>query len=166
MVDAREGATALLGWQTSAEVNADRFSIQRSQDGEKWLEIGSVQATAQREFLKDDKIPNTYTFIDKMPAEGENLYRLKMIDRNKSFAYSQIRNLYFELKILAYPNPVSDLITLKWSALQTVQIFNNSGKMVYETSGETSAIDVSKLSAGAYIFKLIGNDGSSVLRKL
>ncbi|KAA0992682.1 T9SS type A sorting domain-containing protein [Dyadobacter aurulentus] len=160
-----ENTLALLSWQTSAEVNFDRFSIQRSRDGKNWSDIGSVKAKGTTN-QEDDEISNTYTFTDKAPAEGENLYRLKMIDKDESFAYSQIRNLYFELKILAYPNPVSDLLTLKWSALQTVQIFNSSGKMVYETSEKTSTIDVSELAAGVYIFKLIGNAGSSVARKI
>ncbi|MCE7068066.1 T9SS type A sorting domain-containing protein [Dyadobacter sp. CY326] len=123
-------------------------------------------AYTPEELVGDDEISNTYAFEDKTPAEGENLYRLKMIDQDESFAYSKMNSVYFELEIVAYPNPVNDLLTLKWSALQTVQIFNSSGKMVYENSEKMSTIDISKLSAGVYIFKLIGNDGSCVLRKI
>ncbi|WP_146202213.1 hypothetical protein [Dyadobacter jejuensis] len=89
-----ERSTALLIWQTSSEVNSDRFDIERSQDGKKWSSIGNVAAGG-------DKSSNTnYSFIDKTPTydrtrPGENLYRLKMIDKDGTFAYSRIQSLDF-----------------------------------------------------------------------
>ena len=164
-IDGDETVMALLNWQTSAEVNSDRFSIQRSQDGQNWLEIGSVQALSNTKSEDYDNL-NAYTFIDKEPREGENLYRLQMIDKDGSSAFSKVRSVYFELNILAFPNPVKSLLTLKWSGLETVQIFDNSGKLIQETSKNASTINVSLLSVGVYIFKLTNNDGTSVIRKI
>lgn len=164
-MDGDEGVVALLNWQTSVEINSDHFSIQRSRDGQNWLEIGSVQALSNTKSEYYENL-NAYSFFDKEPLEGENLYRLKMIDKGGSFAFSKARNLYFELNILAFPNPVKSLLTLKWLGLQTVQIFDNSGKLIQETSNNASTIDVSLLSVGVYIFKLIHNDGTNVIRKI
>ena len=164
-MDGDEGVVASLNWQTSAEVDSDRFSIQRSRDGQNWLEIGSVKALSNTKSEYYENL-NAYSFIDKEPLEGENLYRLKMIDKDGSFAYSKVCDLYFELNILAFPNPVKSLLTLKLLGLQTVQIFDNSGKLIQETSDNASTIDVSLLSVGVYIFKLINNDGTSVIRKI
>ncbi|MEO6284938.1 MAG: T9SS type A sorting domain-containing protein [Dyadobacter sp.] len=151
---------ALLRWQTAAEINSDRFEVQRSQEGKKWFRIGSVNA-------QGDKTSDTYySFTDHTPAEGANLYRLKMIDKDETFAYSRIRDLHFESGILAYPNPVGNMLNLKGSGLQTVQIFNNTGRLVYETSQNISKINVSALAAGSYILKLIRNNGSNVIRNI
>jgi hypothetical protein len=62
-----EGSTALLDWQTSSETNSDRFDIERSQDGKKWMNIGNVTASG------DKKSSSLYSFPDKNPMDGENL---------------------------------------------------------------------------------------------
>lgn len=120
--DMQVSAIALLYWQTSEEVNFDHFTIQRSQDGKRWVDIGRIRSQGESTpeiSTLSGKISNTYyTFVDNAPAEGENLFRLKMIDKDGSFAHSQIRALYFEPSVLAYPNPVSHVLTLNWRGLQ------------------------------------------------
>lgn len=56
-----EGSTALLNWQTSSETNSDHFDIERSLDGKKWMNIGSVTASG------DKKSSSLYSFPDTNP---------------------------------------------------------------------------------------------------
>ena len=156
-----EEATALLNWQTSSETNSDRFGIERSQDGKKWINIGNVTANG-------DKNTNSwYSFPDKNPMDSENLYRLKMIDKDGSFSFSRIQSVYFDAQINFYPNPVKDLLKIKGVAVGKVQLINNAGKVVYSSDNiPTEGIDMGTLSAGVYLVRVTHKDGSSTIRKV
>ncbi|MDR6806965.1 hypothetical protein J2Y45_004157 [Dyadobacter sp. BE34] len=156
---ARENA-AELNWATSEETNSERFEVQRSIDGKAWKAIGSVQAQGE------SKVRKTYTFADNKPETGENLYRLRMVDRDSTFAYSAIRSVRFESKLESsiYPNPVADELNLKvtsWKQVKAIRIDNLAGLQVY-SSGPVAAgkVDVSKLDSGVYILRITHTDGS------
>jgi hypothetical protein len=156
---ARENA-AELNWATSEETNSDHFEIQRSTDGKAWKNVGNLAAQGE------SKVKKTYTFTDREPETGENLYRLKMVDTDGTFAFSAIRSLRFDSKLESsiYPNPVSNELTLKvtsWKKVKTIRIDNLAGLQVY-SSGPVDAgkVDVSKLDAGVYILRITHTDGS------
>jgi hypothetical protein len=150
-----EGSTALLNWQTASEINSDRFDIERSQDGKKWINIGNVTASG------DKKSSSFYSFPDKSPADGENLYRLKMIDKDGSFSFSRIQSVYFDNEISFYPNPVKDLLKISGGASGKVQLINNAGKVVFSSDNiPTEGIDMVSLSAGVYLVRITHKDGS------
>src|SRR5262249_11305088 len=94
-----EGQTTSLSWTTSEETNSDRFDIERSQNGKNWAKIGSVASH------KESAVNQYYSFVDAAPLRGDNLYRLKMVDLDETFAYSRIENVNFKGIALVYPNP-------------------------------------------------------------
>ncbi|SKB54984.1 beta-galactosidase [Dyadobacter psychrophilus] len=101
-----------LDWQTSEETNSDHFEIQHGVDGKQWTKIGEVAASAESKVLK------TYNFIHPYPSAGENLYRLKMVDQDNTFAYSKIISAGFETldRVTLYPNPVTaGVISLQYT---------------------------------------------------
>jgi hypothetical protein len=153
-------SASILEWETSSESNSDFFEIQRSPNAKHWHNLGEVKARG--ESLTRAK----YQFIDRNPVDGQNFYRLKMQDNDGSFAYSQIRNLHFDAQILAYPNPVKQFLKLKGWASGAIQIFSNSGKLVYEASSYASQINLGSLTTGVYILKLIQKDGTPVIKKI
>jgi hypothetical protein len=161
-----EGSTALLNWQTSSETNSDRFDIERSQDGKKWINIGTVRANG------DKTSSSYYSFIDRTPADGENLYRLKMIDRaadrkDGTYTFSRMQSVYFNAVISFYPNPVKDWLRITGSANGSIQILNNAGKVVYNSARISSeGIDMSKLSTGIYLVRITHDDGTSVTSRV
>jgi hypothetical protein len=157
---AREN-TAELTWATSEETNSDRFEIQRSLDGKAWSAIGSVKAEGE------SKVRKTYNYSDHQAELGaNNLYRLKMIDNDSSFAFSAIRSVRFDSKLESsiYPNPVADQLTLKvtsWKQVKTIRIDNLTGVQVYNSGPvESGKVDVSKLDSGVYILRITHTDGS------
>jgi hypothetical protein len=151
-----------LSWATTEETNSDRFEVQRSNDGKVWAVLGNVKAEGE------SKVRKTYTFTDRQPDAGasENLYRLKMIDRDETFAFSSIRSVRFDSKLESsiYPNPATTVLHLKVTSLKqvkTVRIDNLSGIKVYSSGPVTSgSIDVSGLDAGVYILHITHTDGS------
>ena len=80
----------LLNWETSSEINSDRFDVQKSRDAKSFENIG--QLTAAFETTDTQK----YQFKDATPFEGWNYYRLKAIDRDGSFAFSRIITAFYE----------------------------------------------------------------------
>ena len=160
----KENGTALLQWSTSFETSSNYFEIQRSQDGKEWIAIGRVAASGESSSVLQ------YSFADADPYEGENLYRLKMVDQDETFAYSSIRNLRFEslIRTTLFPNPVADKVEIKtadWSKVSQVRIMNLAGGMVYESipseleNISANGINVKNLSAGVYVVKVTDRNG-------
>jgi hypothetical protein len=144
-----EGQTASLAWTTSEEINSERFDIERSQNGKNWSKIGSLASH------NESRVNQYYSFVDPSPLRGDNLYRLKMVDLDGTFAYSRIENLNFKGIALVYPNPVSasDRLAINvgdWSKVSQVRVVNASGKVVFEASNALrSGISARNLAAGA-----------------
>jgi len=157
---ARENAVE-LNWATSEETNSERFEVQRSIDGQVWKMIGSLQAQGE------SKVRSSYAFTDHQPEVGvSNLFRLKMLDKDGTFAFSAIRSVRSESKLESsiYPNPVNNELTLKvtsWKQVKAIRIDNLAGLQVY-SSGPVAAgkVDVSKLDSGVYILRITHTDGS------
>lgn len=160
----KEGSTASLAWSTTAETNSDRFEIERSANGKVWSKVGVVASTGE------SKVLVKYTFTDAAPLAGENLYRLKMVDKDKTFAYSSIKSLTFDNvpNQLAYPNPARDIVYIQHADhVKSVSVIDMNGKTVKETgitAGGTFRVD--GLSAGMYLVKVVTQDGGVRSQKI
>lgn len=160
----KEGSTALLTWSTTEETNSDRFEVERSRDGNDWGYVGAVQSTGESKTLVD------YHFVDAHPLAEENLYRLKMIDRDGTFAYSRIRNVQFENleKGVVYPNPVIDKLFVKDLAkIVSMRILDVNGKVVLRSGTlKDGGIDISKLAAGIHVVEITWPYGEKTTQKI
>ncbi|WP_439558636.1 beta-galactosidase [Dyadobacter sp.] len=143
-----------LNWQTSEESNSDHFAVQHSLDGETWLSIGKVAAATE------SKITTTYTFTDQNPVAGENLYRLKMVDRDSSFALSRINSVKMDVgkALVLYPNPVNaGVINLEFAGQEPkVKLADLLGRDVAVSTEKTAVNKLAvrahgKLNPGLYI---------------
>ncbi|MDQ6477209.1 DUF4347 domain-containing protein [Dyadobacter sp. LHD-138] len=149
-------AAAVLSWTTSLETNSSHFEVERSAKGLTWRAIGSVKALTESSSLKK------YEYLDMNPLSGENLYRLKMIDLDGTFAYSKIRSVVFDEEMISigtYPNPTADRLFLNVKdakAISQLGIYNLSGTLMYTSeSYPTGGVQVRDLPAGLYILKLV-----------
>ncbi|WP_159472583.1 T9SS type A sorting domain-containing protein [Dyadobacter sp. 3J3] len=162
----KEGQVAQLKWSTTAETNSDRFEIERSLNGKNWDLIGTQKSNGESTSLKN------YTFSDAKPLNGENLYRLKMIDRDATFAYSRIQSLTFSSDLITsfYPNPVAEKLIIKtddFSLVKNVKIFDANGRTVYQSSATPSnEINVQNLSAGLYVVQMVSKSGAVISHKV
>jgi len=158
-----EGSASLLTWSTTEEVNSDRFEIQRSSEGKSWEQIGTVASNGESSTLKN------YHFIDQTPLNGQNLYRLRMVDKDGTFAYSRVRSLTQENGPIAfvYPNPATEKVFLNASgkAAVSVQVVTAAGAIVSTLEPSQGYIDVSKLPAGIYLLQATYQDGSKGVLK-
>lgn len=98
------GKSNNLTWATSNENYLDHFEIQRSTDGVNFNLIGSFTAGK-----------NVYAYTDEKAPSGLSYYRLKNVDKDGAFSYSEIITVNNNSPVIVlakYPNPVTDVLTL------------------------------------------------------
>ncbi|MGX5855014.1 right-handed parallel beta-helix repeat-containing protein [Dyadobacter jiangsuensis] len=151
---AREENSALLTWATSEETNSDRFDIQHSTDGKNWSIVETVASNGE------STVKRSYSYRHEQPAEGRNFYRLKMVDKDETFAYSRIVSLNFGLEGITtlYPNPVSDhmkITTTNWNQVTQVRIYDMLGRAVYDSGKRpTTLVSLKNVAAGMYVVEI------------
>ena len=88
-----------LNWEVSAEINAKGYEVERSANGSNFTVIGKIAATGK----------GNYSSVDANPLSGVNYYRLKMLDKDGKFKYSDVRTVLFDGTAVVFdifPNPV------------------------------------------------------------
>lgn len=149
-----------LTWSTSQEVNSDYFEIQKATSQSRWTAIGAITSSFNAVDIQH------YSFLDSNPFAGENIYRLKIFDKDGTYSFSSIRSVHF-LKSLPsvsviYPNPASQIVKINSNA-SSLSFFNLNGKQVLTVNSPKSGeeIDVSKLHPGIYSTLIRYPNGSS-----
>ncbi|MCE7059296.1 T9SS type A sorting domain-containing protein [Dyadobacter sp. CY343] len=160
-----EGRTAQVSWTTTSETKSAHFEVQRSKNGSDWKQIGKMDSQGE------SAAEHFYSFTDSQPYSGQNLYRLKMVDLDGTFAYSEIRNLRFEGgKEAVYPNPVSDNIYFDAEMrgqIKSVTVADIAGKIVMQvTSVSNQGISVKSFGTGLYLLRISKMDGSTEVKKV
>jgi hypothetical protein len=159
-----DGSNVILNWSTATELNNFGFEVQRSISGNEFATIGFIQGHGTTTESK------SYRFVDANLLAGNYTYRLKQVDFNGTFAYSDEVNaevtspVQFELS-QNYPNPFNPSTTIKFSIPQssnvTLRIFNTLGQEVsilinqnMESGVHTINFDASELNSGIYFYRL------------
>ena len=161
-----ENSVSRLAWSTAQEVNSDYFEVQHSLDAKHWTALGRVTARGESSVKKD----YSYEHVDL--NDGLNYYRLKMVDKDGTFAMSSIRSLRLENSghVSLYPNPASDRFVLKdldLSKVKSVKVLNTAGITVWENAGVLSGQGIKiSLADGLYLVRIEKVDGSREILKL
>ncbi|MCZ7609189.1 MAG: T9SS type A sorting domain-containing protein [Ignavibacterium sp.] len=169
-----------LNWLTATELNNLGFEIQRQNSDDKnqkieWTKIGFVPG------FGTTVEPKSYSFIDSKLETGNYNYRLKQIDLDGSFAYSNTINIKIEQPFVFtldqnYPNPFNPVTSIQYAIAnkQFVKL------IVYDVLGNEIAVLVNEekpageykvtfnaagLPSGVYLYQLKAGEFNSV-RKL
>lgn len=174
----RSGSEVNVSWATASEVNSKNFVVERSADGISFNEIGTVQAKGKA--LTASK----YSFTDNKPvANAISYYRLKMVDRDATFAYSNIRSVDVTAVVnptstivtRLFPVPANDKLTITLNedyvnATLSYSIYDLSGKMVGAAQTITNDgnfsdvnIELPALSTGFYFLE-VSNPAGEIQR--
>ena len=134
--------------------------MQHSQDGKNWTALAQVEAKGESKELE------TYAYTHTNPF-AVNLYRLKMVDLDETFAYSAIKSLNFDgqEQLNVYPNPTVDRIKVSSNQQVTnVKVYAQTGALVLNaTPDSANEVDLTKLAQGTYYVKI--NNGP-LMRKI
>ena len=156
-----------LKWKTETEVNNYGFNVERlsSLPGTNWESIGFIEGHG------NSNSPKYYNYLDKgIKRPGTHNYRLKQIDNDGSYEYSNIININISIPgsyFLSqnFPNPFNPETKIDFSIAQkqmvTIRVYNSLGQRVAELlneekeAGKYSVIfDGSQLTSGIYIYSL------------
>lgn len=157
----KQNTTVQLQWKTANEINSSHFEIERSADGRRFGKIGFVQAAGTNS--------HDYAAKDELPLDGVNFYRLKMMDKDGSFVYSDVIKINFKQNnITVQPNPVRDFIIVNNAAsYQWLRILDINGKEIMRfTKNVNNRYSVSGLAKGIYLLQLYGDDFMDVKKIL
>ncbi|MBO9611353.1 MAG: T9SS type A sorting domain-containing protein [Dyadobacter sp.] len=162
---AKEGGVVMLRWATTEETNSDYFEVQHSTNGKNWAKIGMVKSHGESTVLRN------YDFTHQSPAGGQNLYRLKMVDKDLTFAYSAIRDVRLEGSesiAYVYPNPVVDRLFIKDSGTGAeVNIYDTRGMKVYHGEvPQTGELNMKNFSNGIYVVNITRANGTETSQKI
>lgn len=133
-----EKAINLLQWVTSSEENCDYFEIQRSPDGLQFYSIGKMTGNGTT------KIRNEYTYKDQTPLPGISYYRLRQVDTDLKYTFSEVISVEREINMASiFPNPVSRLKPLYLvckDEVTTIQLVDILGNKRYGIKYEPSEV--------------------------
>jgi len=158
-----QNSNVLLNWTTQTELNNQGFDIEkRSIDGQ-FFTIGHVNGNGTTSEAKN------YSFTDSKVQTGKYYYRLKQIDFNGTFEYSneilvEVAPNSFVLD-QNYPNPFNPTTTISFGLAQPtfvkLAVYNLLGEQVQLLKNEnmnagsyTVSFDASSLPSGMYLYKI------------
>lgn len=144
-----------LSWETSEEVNADYFEVQKSDDAFTWRTLGETDATGNSKRL------HQYAFDDPEPSVGISYYRIVEHDVDGKTQVTRIVPSQCgpgSDALTVYPNPVKDYLHLRLSK----RGYNAGEFVIYDSKGnqillsrqpvgwEDKQLDVRYLKPGLY----------------
>lgn len=148
-----------LNWMSTQEVDLKEYIIERSINSGVFLPIVKVAASARPQY--------GYTDINEFIPGALYQYRLKSVNDNGSFQYSDIFSMTIPLKeeILIYPNPASNNITCVLSSVQTtatLQLVDPMGKLLMQktlpVNNSAVSLPVNNIRSGQYLLKIISGN--------
>jgi hypothetical protein len=165
--------SVVLNWVTASEMNNRGFEIQRKSTGTEFIPVAFVNGQGTTTETIE------YTYSDRITAHGIYTYRLKQVDFNGNYEYSN----EIELDAFApvefalnqnYPNPFNPSTVVSFSlavdSKVSLRVFNLLGQEISTLfDGDLNAgihqlnLDLSGANSGIYFYQIqaAGIDGSS-----
>lgn len=162
----RNKNTIALSWNTEAELNAKEFVVERK-SGNTWIPVSTVQAS-------NKSTGSSYTITDQNSNKGVSQYRLKVIDAEGSYTYSDIRTVKGNSTVsdfTIFPNPSTGNTKVTISDISEptdVQVVDNSGRILKNVSmNNSNTVELNNLQKGMYMIRIVNkNSGETLTKKL
>lgn len=148
-----------LNWTTASETGNDHFEIERSDDGNTFTRIGTVSGAGNSTSVRQ------YSFNDAAPLRGISYYRLRQVDFDGGFTFSDIQavNMRLLVKGHPYPMPASSEVFFEaestdYQLLVRYEVISSEGHPVLAGVSQHALglhrISTSALNPGSYILRL------------
>lgn len=166
---------ALLNWSVAEEgSNTDKYEVLRSTNGVDFTSIGIIKA------YNNGRSSNIYNFtqenLSAIKTKGVIYFRIKQIDKDGKFVYTDIKNLRLNTKgvlVAVYPNPIKQNTTLTFDLVENSRVIYSitdaAGKMI-ETNqvqgfkgSNIKTLNLGKYAAGTYTLKVQAGDETTTL---
>jgi hypothetical protein len=157
-----------LAWQTATETNNNYFEVEKTINGTDWEFVCKQNGAGNSTTML------SYTDVDKNPYMGTSYYRLKQVDFDGQYTYSQIETVNFngQSETIVYPNPNKGDFTVKMIAETagntTIKLFDNLGKILVSQENTTTKgvnfwnISTTDLPNGIYFLQIQNKDNEVI----
>lgn len=159
----KENKFSHLSWSTVTERNNKQFEIEHSVDAVTWKAFSVVPTKA-----KDGNSNSVlkYDVYHLQPNNGLNYYRLKQMDKDQTFRYSNVKTVKFETTVSSpqvFPNPASNELNIILGdvAAQSLVIYNSIGQVVFKNEAISQSaylINTSEYTTGIYYVSIVSAD--------
>ena len=167
-----KGKNNFLEWATENEQNNKAFELQRSLTGVNFAGISSIASQG------NSNTQQTYSYkdagIDKLNS-AVMYYRIKQIDLNGSFKYSNIVRLNYNIKekinSIVYPNPTPGMITVtvgENSLIGTIAVVMDvNGRVLQQIkiAAQSQSINLNNFSNGTYFIRLQNKEVLRIIKQ-
>lgn len=153
-----------VNWSTASEVNSDFYQVERRDENGRFGAIGRVKAAG------NSVVQTDYSYLDSDFQQRELDYRIRQVDLDGGFEYSNIVELTVPgFDAVIFPNPFDNQITIRipgGAEAVSLQIHDMTGRMWYKESnvdmsnGEKT-LSLDELASGVYILMATLPDGSA-----
>ncbi len=168
---AEQNNNIAVEWKVGSQLNVARYEVEKSTDGRTFTKVAAIDAANT----------STYNWLDLNAVQGNNFYRVRAIDINAVFKYTQIVKVTLGKKgsaIAVSPNPVQgNTVTLQFTNQQAgkyqLNLTNAAGQLMYSntlqhaggSSSQTFTLS-SQITRGAYQLEVIAPDKTRKAQKL
>jgi endonuclease I len=147
----------VLNWEVDNEINFKAYVVERSVNASDYTAIGTVEAAGSKAYTYSD---------DPSTIKGRRVYyRLKKVDKDGSFTYSEVFSVHIPLNIAfsVYPNPAKEVIQLQINSNSNttlhVIVSDMVGKIVinkaFASNNGLVKISTNNLTNGTYLVKVL-----------
>ena len=166
------GNAVELNWTTASETNNDFFTVQRSEDGVSFQDIGVVAGNGSSTQM------NSYSFVDHLPMTSAVYYRLKQTDYNGQFSITPLivqEQCGTAGEVISSFGLGNDIVVSIYTPLEsdyTVHVFDAQGKLVLvnEVSAEegSNRYEMNDIipADGIYLITVTGASGIQYSNKV
>lgn len=170
-----QNSGAILDWTTLSENSNNYFAIQRSPDAKTFDSIGMVPGAGTSSAAHD------YSYFDENPPLQTVYYRLKQVDHDGGYAFSDIKAVKLQSGLSCqsvccsvYPNPASHYMIIEFAEVLNgegvLEMYNASGQLVFTSAIPLTSlkqqIDIWQLAAGIYSVRIKSPGRISAFHKI
>jgi Secretion system C-terminal sorting domain len=163
----KSNCVATLNWKTTAEINSDKFEIEMSTlTNPRFVKVGTVPAKG------NSTVVSNYQTLFPMESGVVYNFRLKMINVDGSFGYSDIRvvSCIERQEITIKPNPSIDIFKIAnmLKGKNVVSVLSSDSKLVqqYEFLTTNADINLASFAKGIYIVKIENENGTIEVKRI
>lgn len=163
----KNNCKANLHWKTASEIDSDKFDVEYStSENTTFKKLTSMLASG------NSTVTKSYQFSFTMESGIVYYFRLKMINKDGSYTYSDIRKLSCidqRDEITLSPNITANVfhITGMTRGENKIYLYGNDGKLIRtQVVFNNINIDISDLAAGIYVAVIFNENGTRVSKKL
>jgi hypothetical protein len=162
----RKNASVGLTWSTESELNAKEFILQRK-DEKDYLDVATIPASNKAS-------GSFYAYTDNNNSKAISQYRLKMVDQDGAYTYSEVRVIKGSAStndFTVFPNPSNGFARVTVSDISEssdVQLVDISGRVLKNIPmNNRNTVDINDIQKGIYMIRVVNkNTGESLTKKI